>query len=106
MIVGPPNVLTSHRIYFEHQSVKLIGTVFVSEKSPAVHTVFWTKNGEKIVTSERGGRYSEVSVDHPSLTINSVNSHDIGAYQLNAINAVGSTASDTIVLGKFNKKNF
>lgn len=43
MIVGPPNVLTSHRIYFEHQSVKLIGTVFVSEKSPAVHTVFWTQ---------------------------------------------------------------
>lgn len=101
MNVGPPNVLTSHRIYFEHQAVKLIGTVFVSENSPAVHKVFWTKNGEKIVTSKRGGRYSEVSVDHPSLTINNVNSHDIGAYQLTAINAVGSTASDTIVLGKF-----
>lgn len=100
MIVGPPNVLTSHRIYFEHQSVKLIGTVFVSEKSPAVHTVFWTKNGEKIITSERGGRYSEVSVDHPSLTINSVNSHDIGAYQLNAINAVGSTAMSLVSLTK------
>lgn len=99
IIVGPPNVLTSHRTYVEHQSVKLIGTVFVSEKCPAVHTVFWTKNGDKFATSEGGGRYSEVSVDHPSLTMIDVNFHDIGSYQLTAINAVGSTVSDTIVLG-------
>lgn len=95
---SPPNVLTSHKIYIKNYSVKLVGTVFVNDQFPKIHTVFLAKNGEKIATSEGGGRYSEVSVDHPSLTIINVNFHDIGSYQLTAINAVGSTVSDTIVL--------
>lgn len=73
--------------------------MFVNDQFPEIHTVFWAKNGEKIATSDGGGKYSEVSVDHPSLTIIDVNCHDIGSYQLTAINAVGSTVSDTIVLG-------
>lgn len=73
--------------------------MFVNDQFPKIHTVFWAKNGEKIATSEGGGKYSEVSVDHPSLTIINVNFHDIGSYQLTAINAVGSTVSDAIVLG-------
>lgn len=45
------------------------------------------------------GKYSEVSINNPSLTIFDVNQHDAGSYQLTATNAVGSTQSNAIVLG-------
>lgn len=45
------------------------------------------------------GKYSEVSIKNPSLTIFDVNQHDAGSYQLTATNAVGSTQSNAIVLG-------
>lgn len=64
-----------------------------------VQDVFWTKNEEKIDVLSREKKYSEVSVEDPSLTIFDVNPNDAGSYQLTAINAVGSTQSDAIILG-------
>lgn len=64
-----------------------------------VQDVFWTKNEEKIDVLSHEKKYSEVSVEDPSLTIFDVNPNDAGSYQLTAINAVGSTQSDAIILG-------
>lgn len=87
--------MTNHEICLKEHSVKLIGKVFPNEPEH----VFWTKNGEKIDTSKSGDKYSEVTVEDPSLIIFKANEHDAGSYQLIATNAVGSTHSEVIVLG-------
>lgn len=101
MIAGPPNVTTSHETCFENHSVKLIGMVFLYEERPKIENLFWSRNGQKI-KSQVKGKYSEVSINHPSLTIFDVNQHDAGSYRLTAENAVRSTESEAIVLGNFN----
>lgn len=68
--------------------------------------MFWTKNGQELDTNGSGGRYSEVTVDNPSLTIFDVNQYDAGSYQLTATNALGSTSSDTVILGIYWKWGF
>lgn len=97
--VGLPNITISHRTCFSNRSVTLIGNVFLYGSLPAVKNVFWTKNGQKLDTNGSGGKYSEVTVDNPSLTIFNVNKFDDGSYQLTATNALGSTRSDLINLG-------
>lgn len=72
--------------------------VFLYEEHPEIQTLFWSKNGQKLDSRGIGGKYSEVSINNPSLTIFDVNHHDAGSYQLTATNAVGSTQSDAIVL--------
>lgn len=80
--------------------MKLIATVFLYfDELPAVQDVFWTKDGKKIDTNGSGGKYSEVTIQDPSLTIVDVNHHDAGSYQLTATNAVGSNKSEVIILG-------
>lgn len=69
------------------------------DDSPDIQEVFWTKNGEKIDTRGSGGRLSEVTIDNPSLIIRDVNVDDAGIYQFTALNVVGSTTSDVIILG-------
>lgn len=69
------------------------------DDSPDILEVFWTKNGDKIDSRGSGGRLSEVTIDNPSIIIRDVNVVDAGNYQLTAVNAVGSTTSDVIVLG-------
>lgn len=98
-VLGVPNVMISHSTCIQAKTVKLIGNVFLYDDSPAIQNVFWTKNGEKIDTYRSGGRYLGMTIEDPSLIINSVNHHDAGEYQLIAINQVGSTQSDIIVLG-------
>lgn len=61
--------------------------------------MYWTKNEQRLDIQGSGGKYSGLSPDDPSLTINNVNEHDAGNYQLTAINSVGPTKSDDIVLG-------
>lgn len=78
--------------------------MFVNDQSPAIHTIYWTKDGKKIKTLEGGDKYSEGSIEDPSLIIQNVNHHDVGSYQLTAINAVGSNKSN-IVLGKLKRIN-
>lgn len=80
-------------------SVRLNCDVFLYDKSPALQDVYWTKNEEKLYKQGSGGKYSGMSTDDPSLTINNVNEHDAGMYQLTARNSVGQTESDVIVLG-------
>lgn len=78
----------------------MIAKVFLySRIEIPVQDVFWTKNEEKIDVLSHEKKYSEVSVEDPSLTIFDVNPNDAGSYQLTAINAVGSTQSDAIILG-------
>lgn len=77
----------------------MIGNATLYDDSPAILEVFWTKNGEKIDTRGSGGRLSEVTIDDPSLIIRDVNVDVAGTYQFTAVNAVGSTNSDVIVLG-------
>lgn len=104
--IGPPSITTSHRTIIQKKSIELIGNVFVLGNLPQVKTVFWTKNGERLVTEEGGVRYSDVSVENPSLTIFEVNGYDAGSYQLTATNDVGSTASEFIMLGIATDINF
>lgn len=98
-IVGLPNITISHRTCVSNRSVTLIGNVFLYGNLPAVQDVFWTKNGEKLDSQGSGGRYTEVTVDNPSLTIFEVNEYDAGSYQLTATNDIGSTSSDFLILG-------
>lgn len=72
--------------------------MYLYDDSPDILEVFWTKNGEKIDTRGSGGRLSEVTIDNPSLIIRDVNVDDAGNYQFTAVNAVGSSTSDVIVL--------
>lgn len=69
------------------------------EDVPVIEEIYWTKDGNKINTQGNEGKYSEVSVNVPSLTIHNVNQYDAGQYTLIATNAAGTTVSDAIVLG-------
>lgn len=71
----------------------------LSDGSPNILEVFWTKNGERINSQKRGGRLPNVSIEDPSLTIKDVCHKDIGKYQLTAVNAVGENISEIIDLG-------
>lgn len=84
---------------FQGNSVKLKCHVFLYDESPALNDVYWTKNGVKIDIEKTNGKYSGVDINDPSLIINNVNHNDAGDYQLTAINAVGETKSEVIVLG-------
>lgn len=99
IILGHPIVLTRCITNNKNRSVTLIGKVSETGENSKVHTVYWSKNGEKIENKVGERKYSKVTVQNPSLTINNVNHQDAGSYQLIAINAVGSNKSD-IVLGK------
>lgn len=88
--------MTNHQTCLKKHAVKLIGEVFPNDPD----SVFWSKNGEKLHPSKFGEKYSEVSCTDPSLTIFTVNEHDAGSYYLTATNAVGSTQSEIIVVGK------
>lgn len=106
MITGPPNVKICHETSFKNRSVTLIGMVFLPEQRPKIETLFWSKNGHKLNYHGMRGKYSECSINNPSLTIFDVNQHDAGSYQLTATNVLGSTQSDAIVLGIFNTVSF
>lgn len=71
----------------------------LSDGSPNILEVFWTKNGERIDSQMSGGRLSNVSIEDPSLTIKDVCPKDVGKYQLTAVNAVGKNISEIIDLG-------
>nr|XP_034318682.1 uncharacterized protein LOC105324463 isoform X2 [Crassostrea gigas] len=91
-----PNITVSHVTDFMNRSIKLNGAVFVSDDSPGIQEVFWSKNGEKIDIQGSGGRLSGVTIDDPSLTIRNVSQEDAGKYLLTAINAVGPNDSAVI----------
>lgn len=93
----PPFVSIHHKSYKKTCSVRLIGKVSVTDRYPSVHTVYWTKNGQKIDSKAGGRKFSEVTVKNPTLTIHNVNHQDAGSYQLIAINAVGSNKSDIVL---------
>lgn len=81
--------------------MRLIGKVFVNNRSPKIQNINWTKDGQDIDSEEEEeAKYSkQYTQNNPSLTINNVNHNDAGSYQLTATNAVGSSFSQ-IVLGK------
>lgn len=100
-ILGLPNITVSHGTDFMNRSIKLNGAVFVSDDSPDIQEVFWSKNGEKIDIQGSGGRLSGVTNDDPSLTIRNVSQEDAGIYRLTAINAIGQNNSVVISIGMF-----
>lgn len=65
-ILGLPNITVSHVTDFMNRSIKLFGAVFVSDDSPGIQEVFWSKNGEKIDIQGSGGRLSGVTIDDRS----------------------------------------
>lgn len=99
LYIGPPNITTSFVTNINNKSVKLMGEVYFLENSPGILKTFWTKNGEKIDIKESDGKLSEMINDNPSLTITNVGADDAGEYKVTAVNAVGSTTSEVIVLG-------
>lgn len=98
-VVDPPNVIMGHDTSLDTNAVRLIAKVFPSDKASLFENVFWTKNGVGIDIRRMGRKYSKISTGNPSLTINNVNQQDAGSYQLIAVNSVGSTVSDTVILG-------
>lgn len=97
-ILDRPN-MSEGTCILRDRSVILNCEIFLYYESPAVNDVYWTKNGIKISISTSNGKYSGVNIYDPSLTINNVNCNDAGEYQLTAVNAVGETKSELIVLG-------
>lgn len=97
-VLDRPNISEGTCTSLDH-SVKLKCDIFLYDESPAVNDVYWTKNGIKISFSTSDGKYAGVNINNPSLTINNVDCNDAGKYQLTAVNAVGETKSETIVLG-------
>lgn len=93
--------ITSGRSCLIDGSINLSFNINVSEESPPVESVKWKKDGRELKIEKSGGKYSGGNVDDPSLTINSVNEYDAGNYRLIAINPVGETESDEIILGKY-----
>nr|XP_034332290.1 uncharacterized protein LOC105331445 isoform X1 [Crassostrea gigas] len=98
VIGNPPNITCSHETCFDSRSIKLIAKVYLYETCHTIQKVVWTVNDEEIDQRGLGGKFSEVSVDSPCLTIHNVNCCDAGSYKITATNAVGSTTSDAIVL--------
>lgn len=78
----------------------MIAKVYLYDTCHTIQKVVWTVNDEEIDQHGLGGKFSEVSVDSPCLTIHNVNCCDVGSYKITATNAVGSTTSDAIVLSK------
>lgn len=97
-VLGKPNI-SEVTCSLHGNKVKLKCDVFLYDESPSLGDVYWTKNGVKIEIEKTNGKYSGVDINDPSLTINNVNRNDAGNYHLTAINAVGETKSDVIVLG-------
>lgn len=73
--------------------------VFLYDELPALTDVYWTRGGIKLDIATQGGKYLGVNLTDPSLTINNVNYNDAGNYQLVALNVVGETRSEVIILG-------
>lgn len=61
--------------------------------------MYWTKNGAQLDTATKDGKYSGGNINDHSLTIKNVNHNDAGVYHLIAVNLVGETRSEEIVLG-------
>lgn len=97
--VGLPNITVNHETDINNRSIKLTGVVFLSDDSPCVCEVYWSRNGKQIDIQESGGRLSGVTIDDPSLTIRYISQEDVGKYQLTARNAIGSNTSDAISIG-------
>lgn len=99
LILGRPNITTNLETNIKSRSVKLIGNIYFYDDSPGIIETYWKKNDEKINLEESSGKLLKMSSDISSLAIRNVNPGDAGKYQLTAINAVGSSTSDVIVLG-------
>lgn len=99
LILGRPNITTNLETNIKSRSVELIGNIYFYDDSPGIIETYWKKNDEKINLEESSGKLLKMSSDISSLTIRNVNPGDAGKYQLTAINAVGSSTSDVIVLG-------
>lgn len=99
IFLGPPCIKIIPETNIKNRSVKLIGNVIIYDDSPEMHNSFWTRNGETIDFEKSDGKLSETSTDNTSLTITNVSPDDAGEYQLTALNAVGSCASEAIILG-------
>lgn len=97
-IQGPPNVITGLDTCFENESVLLIARVFPYNKLSGIKEAFWTKNGEQLDTQNRNEKYSDITLDDPSLEIKNVNQQDAGSYQFTVTNSMGTRRSDIIVL--------
>lgn len=77
----------------------MTANIYFYDDSPGIFETFWTKNDKKINPEESGKVLSEMTTHNPSLTIRNVGPDDAGEYQLTAINDVGSSTSDVIILG-------
>lgn len=60
---------------------------------------FWSKKKKGKEFEEIDRDISEMRTNNPSLTIRNMGPGDAGEYKVTAINAVGSSTSDVIVLG-------
>ncbi|XP_062578810.1 hemicentin-2-like [Saccostrea cucullata] len=99
IVLDLPSVFTNHDTDFSEHRVTLICKVLVTEGSPDVEKVVWTKEKKQIDILGSGGKYTGGNETYPSLVIHGVNSNDAGEYQCRVSNAVGDTYSNPIHLG-------
>ncbi|XP_062592258.1 titin-like [Saccostrea cucullata] len=95
-----PSVFTYHETKTRDMSVKLLCKVSLSEGSPEVTNVVWTKDKKDIEISSSGGKFGEENTEEFSLLIHKVNANDAGEYQCRVSNSVGCMYGNPIYLGK------
>ncbi|XP_062568952.1 uncharacterized protein LOC134231070 [Saccostrea cucullata] len=100
LVGDPPSVFTSLETNILSQDVKFLCKVYLTEGSPEVTKIFWTKDKQNLDISGSGGKYAGGSIADPSLVIHNVNVNDAGEYQCCVSNAVGSMLSYPIHLDK------
>ncbi|XP_062578447.1 uncharacterized protein LOC134240372 [Saccostrea cucullata] len=98
LVGDPPSVFTSLETNILNQDVTFLCKVYLTEGSPEVTKIVWTKDKQNLDISGSGGKYDGGSIADPSLVIHNVNVYDAGVYQCCVTNAVGSMLSNPIYL--------
>ncbi|XP_062572223.1 uncharacterized protein LOC134234179 [Saccostrea cucullata] len=99
LVIDPSSVFTNLETNIANQCVTIVCKFSLSNNSPEVTNIIWTKDKECIDILGSQGKYAGGSIVDPSLVIHRVNSNDVGEYQCYVLNAVGSMASNPIHLG-------
>lgn len=100
MIADKP-YFTSWEIATGKRKIAISYSYKISERSPKVLKIEWTKNGENIETNS--GKYDGGGLNDDSFILKSPTMDDIGNYSCTVTNAVGS-ASEHADFGKIKNK--
>lgn len=101
-VTGNKPYISEGMCTLQGRSVKLKFDVILYDESPSLNDVYWTKNvviEGKDVDKRISSTKCEMDTNDLSLTITEVDKYDAGSYRLTAVNPVGESISESIVLG-------